>query len=81
MDGSIRKSIVNSNGCSIWSIIGSNVGVFMVAGSEEKMKVVSEENGGKGFSFKGGFRGSIAGSSGVSLRGTGKEVEGKMGQV
>ena len=53
----------------------------MVAGSEEKMEVVSEENGGKGFSFKGGFRGSIAGSSGVSLRGTGKEVEGKMGQV
>ena len=53
----------------------------MVAGSEEKMEVVSEENGGEGFSFKGGFRGSIAGSSGVSLRGTGKEVEGKMGQV
>lgn len=79
--GSIRGSIVNSSGCSIWSIIGSNIGVFMVAGSEEKMEVVSEENGGIGFSFKGGFRGSIVGSSGDSLRGTGEDVEGKMGQV
>ena len=52
----------------------------MVAGSEEKMEVVSEENGGTGFSFK-GFRGSIVGSSGDSLRGTGTDVEGKMGQV